>query len=89
MSRMTAYFADQKIEDLPADKAWKMLEVADKEQDLDDIKMAMLAYAKAYPEVTFEDLEQVFRDFWHEHTPHCQAARPGGHAHYRKSSGEA
>jgi len=61
VSRMTAYIDGLGIPDMPADDAWKMLEAADADKDVDDIRTAMLAYAKAHPAVTFEELESVFR----------------------------
>ncbi|KAK0933638.1 hypothetical protein LTR29_014810 [Friedmanniomyces endolithicus] len=61
VSRMTAHIDSLGIPDMPADDAWKMLEAADADKDVDDIRTAMLAYAKAHPAVTFEELESVFR----------------------------
>ncbi|KAK3651523.1 hypothetical protein LTR56_005665 [Elasticomyces elasticus] len=50
------------IKEMPAEDAWKMLEAADNEKDVADIKTAMLHYAASFPSITFEELEQVFRD---------------------------
>ncbi|KAK3678971.1 hypothetical protein LTR78_001424 [Recurvomyces mirabilis] len=61
-NRMHAHYTDMGIKEVTAEEAWSMLESADKEKDISDIKHAMLTYAKAYPDVTFEELEQVFRD---------------------------
>lgn len=62
------------------DDAWVLLEKADKEKEVEDIRLvrqedcflirdnmltfeqAILQYAKAYPEVSFEELETVFRE---------------------------
>ncbi|KAK5120696.1 hypothetical protein LTR85_006054 [Meristemomyces frigidus] len=62
VNRMFANFADLGIKDMSAEDAWKELEAADKDKDVDDIKKAILTYAKAFAEVTFEELEQTFRD---------------------------
>jgi hypothetical protein len=59
---MHAALKDMRIEDLSAEEAWKKLEEADKERDVDDIKKAILTYAKAFPEVTWKELEQTFRE---------------------------
>lgn len=69
---------DVDIRDLTVETAWKEVEKADEDKDVHDIKearsyshlkkklltffQAVLKYAKAFPEVTFEELEQVFRD---------------------------
>ncbi|KAK3707830.1 hypothetical protein LTR37_011832 [Vermiconidia calcicola] len=50
------------LQELSVEDAWKMLEDADKDREVDSIKKAILAYAKAYPDVTFEELEGVFRE---------------------------
>lgn len=44
------------------EQAWELLEKADKERDVDEIKMYILSYAKAYPAITLPELEAVFRD---------------------------
>ncbi|TKA63859.1 hypothetical protein B0A55_10704 [Friedmanniomyces simplex] len=61
VSRMTAYIDSLNIEELPPDVAWKALEAADQDRDVDDIKRAILAYAKVVPNITFEEFEKVFR----------------------------
>lgn len=38
MNRIFANFADLNIEDISAEDAWKLLEAADKDRDVDDIK---------------------------------------------------
>ncbi|KAK5112715.1 hypothetical protein LTR62_003813 [Meristemomyces frigidus] len=62
VNRMIAAYNDMGIEDLSADDAWLKLQVADEEKDVTDIKAYMLSYAKAYPQITFEELEATFRD---------------------------
>ncbi|KAK3069636.1 hypothetical protein LTR53_011880 [Teratosphaeriaceae sp. CCFEE 6253] len=62
MSRMIGVFSDMKIEDMPAEDAWTALMQADKTKDVHDINHAMFTYVKAYPELTFEELEKTFRD---------------------------
>ncbi|KAK4900816.1 hypothetical protein LTR27_001997 [Elasticomyces elasticus] len=62
---MTVFYESLNIKEMPAEDAWKMLEAADSDKDVDDIKSAMLYYAgirRAYPDLRFEELEQVFRD---------------------------
>lgn len=86
-NRVMFYFAGFGVEDLSVEDAWKAVEEADKEKEVDDIRkvsselcllravnkmlcyrttltllQAILAYAKAFPEVTFEELESVFRE---------------------------
>ncbi|RMY54795.1 hypothetical protein D0865_04528, partial [Hortaea werneckii] len=61
-NRMFAEFQNLGIQDMSAEKAWKMLQEADKDKDVIDIKKAILCYVKAWPEVTFEELENVFRE---------------------------
>ncbi|KAK3657840.1 hypothetical protein LTR56_002219 [Elasticomyces elasticus] len=61
-NKLTVLIAGLDIKDMPAEDAWKMLEAADTDKDVDDIKTALLTYAKAYPSLLFEELEQVFRD---------------------------
>lgn len=50
-----------KLEDATVEKAWTELMLADKEKDVDQIKKAIITYATAFPELTFEDLEGTFR----------------------------
>ncbi|KAF7193092.1 hypothetical protein HII31_05579 [Pseudocercospora fuligena] len=59
---MHAMFKALGIQDASAEEAWAAVEAADKEKDVDDIKKSIFAYAKAYPALTFEELEQTFRD---------------------------
>ncbi|KAK5685529.1 hypothetical protein LTS10_003610 [Elasticomyces elasticus] len=59
---MVVFYDSLNIKEMPAEDAWKMLEAADSDKDVDDIKSAMLHYARAYPDLRFEELEQVFRD---------------------------
>ncbi|RMY53943.1 hypothetical protein D0865_04985, partial [Hortaea werneckii] len=61
-NRMFAEFQNLGIQDMSAEEAWKMLQEADKDKDVIDIKKAILSYVKAWPEVTFEELENVFRE---------------------------
>ncbi|KAI6883293.1 hypothetical protein KC360_g5564 [Hortaea werneckii] len=61
-NRMFAEFQNLGIQDMSAEDAWKMLQEADKDKDVIDIKKALLSYVKAWPEVTFEELENVFRE---------------------------
>ncbi|EME83300.1 uncharacterized protein MYCFIDRAFT_136456, partial [Pseudocercospora fijiensis CIRAD86] len=61
-NRMHEMFKALGIQDISPEEAWAALEAADKEKDVDDIKNAIFAYTKAYPALTFEDLEQTFRD---------------------------
>ncbi|KAI7574770.1 hypothetical protein KC343_g22944, partial [Hortaea werneckii] len=61
-NRMFAEFQNLGIQDMSAEAAWKMLQEADKDKDVIDIKRALLSYVKAWPEVTFEELENVFRE---------------------------
>ncbi|KAI6955373.1 hypothetical protein KC321_g15795, partial [Hortaea werneckii] len=61
-NRMFAAFQNLGIQDMSAEDAWKMLQEADKDKDVIDIKRALLSYVKAWPEVTFEELENVFRE---------------------------
>ncbi|KAK5168181.1 uncharacterized protein LTR77_006749 [Saxophila tyrrhenica] len=46
---------------LSGEDAYLALLEADKERDVDDIKKALLAYAKAYPDVTLREMEEVLR----------------------------
>ncbi|KJY00586.1 hypothetical protein TI39_contig322g00007 [Zymoseptoria brevis] len=59
---MHAMFADMKIEEVSSDEAWNNVVAADKEKDVDDIRRAVFAYAKAFPELTLVDLEATFRE---------------------------
>ncbi|KAK5735184.1 hypothetical protein LTR17_008352 [Elasticomyces elasticus] len=59
---MVVFYDSLNIKEMPAEDAWKMLEATDSDKDVDDIKSAMLHYARAYPDLRFEELEQVFRD---------------------------
>ncbi|KAK4973438.1 hypothetical protein LTR42_005424 [Elasticomyces elasticus] len=59
---MIVFYDSLNIKEMPAEDAWKMLEAADTDKDVDDIKSAMLHYARAYPDLRYEELEQVFRD---------------------------
>jgi hypothetical protein len=61
VNRMHAMFADMKIEEVSAEVAWENILTADKEKDVDDIRRAVFAYAKAYPELTLVELEATFR----------------------------
>lgn len=62
VNRVFLDLASLGIKDLPIEEAWEMLEKADKERDVDEIKQYILSYAKAYPDVTLQDLEKTFRD---------------------------
>ncbi|SMR43876.1 unnamed protein product [Zymoseptoria tritici ST99CH_3D1] len=62
VNRMHAMFADMKIEEVSSDEAWNNVVAADKEKDVDDIRRAVFAYAKAFPELTLVDLEATFRE---------------------------
>lgn len=61
-NRLFANFGKLSVQDLSVEEAWKMLEVADAAKDVDDIKEGIIAYAKTFPDVTFQDLEKAFRD---------------------------
>lgn len=56
---LAAYKVDT---ELTAEQAWEALQKADAEKDVEEIKKSILAYAKAYPELTLYDLESSFRD---------------------------
>ncbi|KAK4626220.1 DNA-binding protein HEXBP [Fulvia fulva] len=62
INRATSMFQALGIQDMPAEEAWAALEAADKEKEIEDIKKAIYSYAKAFPELTFEELENTFRD---------------------------
>ncbi|SMR41687.1 unnamed protein product [Zymoseptoria tritici ST99CH_1E4] len=62
VNRMHAMFADMKIEEVSSDEAWNNVVAADKEKDVDDIRRAVFAYAKAFPELTLVGLEATFRE---------------------------
>ena len=56
-------FAAYKVDtELTAEEAWAALKKADDDKDVDEIKKCILAYAKAYSELTLYDLESSFRD---------------------------
>lgn len=42
-------------------EAWKLLEKAIKEKDIDEVKEKIQVYLKAQPEITFVELEKAFR----------------------------
>jgi len=44
VNRMFANFADLGITEMTAEDAWKLMEEADKEKDVDDIKKVSLTY---------------------------------------------
>lgn len=50
------------LPDLPGAEAWKCLDVAIRERDLDDVKEAVQIYIKALPETTYVDLEGALRN---------------------------
>lgn len=49
------------LPDATGEEAWKMLEAAINERDIDDIKEAVQIYVKAQPETTFVELENALR----------------------------
>ncbi|KHJ34961.1 putative zinc knuckle transcription factor protein [Erysiphe necator] len=50
------------IQDKTVEEAWKLINDAVEERDLDDLKDAIEIYIKAEPETTYQQLEKKFRD---------------------------
>ncbi|POS85195.1 hypothetical protein EPUL_003121, partial [Erysiphe pulchra] len=50
------------IQDMSGEEAWKRIQDAAEERDLDDLKEAIEIYIKAEPETTYQQLEKKFRD---------------------------
>lgn len=46
---------------MAGEEAWKLLEKAINDRDMDDVKEALQIYVKAQPDITFVDLEKALR----------------------------
>ncbi|CAK3951672.1 DNA-binding HEXBP [Lecanosticta acicola] len=61
VNRAEAMFASMGIKDMEGEEAWLAIVAGDKDKDVEDIKKAIFAYAKAVPYLLLPDLEGVFR----------------------------
>ena len=51
----------QHVPDKAASEAWKDLEAASDDKDITDFKEAMMVLVKSCPELTYPELEKLFR----------------------------